>query len=127
MHLVMERSQARGISALRNALGQFEFPNMAPGGGTIYGYPVIVSNNAPDDSIILINANEILKADDGKVTLDASREATLDMAGGDTPAFSLWQKNCVGIRAERWITWKKRRASAVAMISSAAYGPATTA
>jgi len=62
-------------------------------------------------------------ADDGGVSIDASREATLDMAGGNTPTFNLFQKNCVAIRAERWIRWQKRRSMAVQLISGAAYNP----
>jgi hypothetical protein len=31
----------------------------------------------------------------------------------------------VGIRAERWITWQKRRASVVAIIDTIAYVPGT--
>jgi len=123
VHIVMTPALARGISTLRNALGQAEFPTMNPSGGTLLGYPVIVSSSVPSGTIVLIKANEILVADDGRVTLDASNQATLDMAGGDTPAFSLWQKNCTGIRAERWITWAKRRTASVAVIDTASYGP----
>jgi hypothetical protein len=35
---------------------------------------------------------------------------------------SLWQHNMVGIRAERYINWGKRRAGAVQFIDSANYG-----
>lgn len=124
--VIMRTSVARGVSAIRNALGQFEFPTLSAMGGTLMGYPVIVSNSAPANTIVLVLASEILMADDGRVTLDASREATLDMDGGDTPTMSLWQKNLVGIRAERWVTWAKRRATAVAMIDNAAYAPVAT-
>jgi transglutaminase-like putative cysteine protease len=64
-------------------------------------------------------------ADDGRVTLDASNQATLDMMGGSpgAPTFNLWQRNCIGIRAERWIRWQKRRPTVVAVIDTAAYGP----
>jgi len=86
-----------------------------------------VSNSVPAGTIVLAKANEILLADDGGVQLDASREATLDMNGGTTPNFNLWQRNCVAIRAERFITWAKRRANAVAVITGAAYGPAAPA
>jgi len=34
---------------------------------------------------------------------------------------SLWQTNCVGLRAEREITWKLRRAAGASYISNAAY------
>jgi HK97 family phage major capsid protein len=121
---VMRPGTALGISMLRNALGQLEFTGVGRGGGTLMGIPVVVSNNAPAGTIVFIAASEILLADDGNVTLDASREATLDMNGGTTPNFSLFQRNAVAIRAERWITWRKRRAAAVSVITGAAYGPA---
>jgi hypothetical protein len=34
---------------------------------------------------------------------------------------SLWQMNLVGIRAERFVNWSKRRAGAAQWIDSAAY------
>ncbi len=74
--------------------------------------------------IAIFKPGEILLADDGRVTLDASNQATLDMSGGNSPTFNLWQKNCVGIRAERWIRWQARREDVVTLITGAAYGPA---
>jgi HK97 family phage major capsid protein len=123
IHIIMPPSLARGISSLRNALGQFEFRDVSRSGGTLMGFPVIVSSSTPSGTIVIVKADEILMADDGRVTLDASNQATIDMNGGHNPTFNLWQRNCVGIRAERWITWKKRRTDAVALISSATYGP----
>lgn len=126
-YLVMSAVQAARLALFRNALGQYEFPNITAAGGNIAGIPVVTSENVPTDSsgtiIALVKPSEILMADDGSVTLDASREATLDLMGGGTPNFSLWQRNCVAIRAERYITWKPRRAAAVAYISGAAYTP----
>lgn len=114
---------ARGISTLRNSLGTMEFPSLTAKGGTLMGYPVIVSGSVPSGHLVIINPADILLADDGRVSLDASNQATLDMAGGGSPNFNLWQRNCVGIRAERWITWKKVRAESVAVIDTASYGP----
>ena len=81
--------------------------------------------------IILAKASEILLADDGEVLLDASREASLQMDSAPTNPpvaatvmVSLWQMNLVGIRAERFINWKKRRAGAVQYIDAANYGEA---
>lgn len=126
IYIVTTPAVARGISTMRTSLGQFEFPNMTPMGGSLLGYPVLVSNSVPTGNIVFVKTDEVWLADDGGVTIDASREATLDMAGGDTPAFSLWQKNCTAIRAERWIKWQKRRAAAVQRITGALYNPAGT-
>jgi HK97 family phage major capsid protein len=124
VHIAMTQALARGISLLTNTLGQTEFPSMTPQGGSIMGYPVLVSNNVPSGTIVFFKANEIWLADDGRVALDASNQATLDMAGGASPTYSLWQRNLTAIRAEREVTWKVRRASGVvAVIDTAAYAP----
>lgn len=120
---VMPRAVARGIAGLTTALGNKAFPGMTRNGGDLDGIPALVSNSAPAGEIIFIEAGEILLADDGSVRLDASNQATLDMAGGDSPDVNLWQKNLIALRAERWISYKKRRTSAVQRISGAAYGP----
>jgi len=99
--------------------------NLTPTGGTLLGYQVIVSNSVDADTLVIFKPSEIFLADDGQVSLDASNQATLDMSGSTTPTFSLWQRNCVGLRAERWITWKKRRPTVVAIIDTIAYVPGT--
>jgi hypothetical protein len=64
-------------------------------------------------------------ADDGGVSISISREATLEMndapADPSTATFNLWQNNCVGIRAERMITWRRVVDTAVAYITGANY------
>lgn len=126
--IVMTPALARGISMLLNAIGQPSFPGMTPQGGTLIGYPVIVSGSVDSGTIVIFKPSEVLMADDGRVTLDASNQATLNMVTGSSPGvatFSLWQRNCVGIRAERWIRWQKRRSGVVAVIDTASYGPVT--
>ena len=114
------------LSLMVTSLGQSPAAiSMNPTGGTLLGYPVIVSNAVDADSLILFKPSEIFLASDNMVTIDASNQATLDMAGGSSPTFSLWQKNCVGLRAEQWITWQKRRATVVAITDTIAYVPGT--
>ncbi len=117
---------ARGLSLLLTTLGNQQFPGMTPTGGTILGYPVIVSASVDSGVVVVFKPSEIFLADDGRVTLDSSNQATLNMNAGSPGAatFSLWQRNCVAIRAERWIKWQKRRANSVAVIDTAAYAPA---
>lgn len=130
---VMTSTQAMAIGMLLNPLGQPEFPGLGADGGVFMGLPVLVSEVVPSDSngsiIVLIKQSEILLADEGGVTIDVSREASLQMnstpdnpATASTVLTSLWQNNLLGIRAERMITWRKRRPQAVAYISGANYG-----
>jgi len=130
---VMTSTQAMAIGMMLNPLGQPEFPGIGAEGGTLLGLPVLTSEVVPSDSsgsiIVLLKQSEILLADDGGVTVDVSREASLQMnstpdnpATASTVMTSLWQNNLLGIRAERMITWRKRRPQAVAYISGANYG-----
>lgn len=134
--LVMTSTQAMRLSLMLNTLGQSEFPSITAQGGSLMGIPVITSENiaptggSPIDGypIIAINAPEILIADDGGIEVDISREASLQMdSAPDSPntastvLVSLWQRNMVAIRAERFITWKPRRSGAVQYIRYGKY------
>ncbi len=137
---IMPATQALALSMVTNPLGQPEFNGITAQGGTFFGLPVILSENVPANPgsgspvtgagarIILAKASEILVADDGQTMLDVSREASLQMnstpdnpATASTVLTSLWQHNLVGIRAERFVNWAKRRAGAAQFIDSANY------
>ena len=138
---IMTPTQALAISMMLNPLGQPEFPGLSMAGGTFQGLPVVLSENIPPQApvtgppaipagsrIILVKASEILLADDGGVTLDVSREASIQMDSAPTNPpvaatvlVSLWQMNMVGLRAERFINWQRRRVQAVGYITGAAY------
>jgi HK97 family phage prohead protease len=134
--LITTQQIAMRIGSLLNSFGVPMFPTASAQGGSIQGVPIVVSENIPSTTgspaegwpIILLSAREILLADDGQVTVDASREASLQMeTAPDSPPTastlyqSLWQTNSVGIRAERFINWVKRRSTAVSYISNAVY------
>jgi HK97 family phage major capsid protein/HK97 family phage prohead protease len=120
------------LSMMRNALGQREFPDVTKDGGMLEGIPVIASEYVKavvgppaGTNLILVSAEDVLLADDGQATIDASTEASLQMDGAPaTPAtttVSLWQSNMIGIRAERFITWLKARSTAAAYVNGVAY------
>lgn len=131
---IMSPSNALKLSLMANALGQPEFPGITMKGGTFMGLPVIVSSYVQQtgsptlDIVVLVNASDIYLSDDGQVVIDISREASLQMdsaptnASGDTSSpsapvpttlVSLWQTNSIGLRAERFINWKRRRPASV--------------
>lgn len=130
---ITDAKTARALSLLRNPLGATEFPGVTMAGGSIDSVPLIVSNYVPSDSsgslFILAFASEIYLADDGVVTIDLSKEATIfldDDAANQTPTaaqlVSMFQTNQTAIRAERWVRWQKRRPQAVAYLSGVAWG-----
>jgi len=133
---IMTQQQALRLSLMVNSLGQSSFPNINAEGGTLFGYPVVASENIPSTTgsptegypIIFALAKEILLADDGQVVLDASNQASIQLdgapdspPGASTAYISMWQMNMTGLRAERWINWLKRRTGVVQFISSALY------
>jgi hypothetical protein len=117
--LLMSESNAAALSNALNPLGQPLFPGLTVKGGTALGVDVITSQ-AVSSNVILLHAPSILFADEGGVSIDVSREASLQMDSAPmnppdaTVVFqSLWQMNCVGLRAERTINWKKARTGSV--------------
>lgn len=116
---VMSEANAFALGSSMNALGQPLFPGMGAQGGTIFGIPVITSQSA-GTTVALIDARGILMADDGGLTIDVSREASvqMDSAPTDPPTattvfVSLWQANLVGLKAERYMNWKRGRLASV--------------
>ena len=75
-------------------------------GGTVAGIPAIVSAGVPANTIGLLCSEYVAIAGGDVVTLDASENAMLDMSGGNSPTFSLFQRNCVGLRAEIFAAWE---------------------
>jgi len=127
---LMNESNAFGIGISLNALGQAMFPGVGMNGGSIMGIPIVVTN-VVSNRIVLVHAPSILFADEGGVRVDVSREASIIMndapgavvqAAGAAPIHtSLWQNNLIGLRAERFITWKRARTGSVRVITGAAY------
>ena len=123
---VMNPVRALALSMMSNELGNAAFPDINMNGGTFYGLPVILSLTA-GDNIYLFTPSEVLLADDGGLTLDASSEASLLLS--DDPEndkatqsmVSLWQAGMIGFKADRWINWRVRRPEAVVLIKNAKY------
>ena len=129
---IMGTLTALSLSMMVNPLGQPEFPGLSMNGGTFQGLPVIVSDYIGAGVVVLANASDIYLADEGGVQVDMSREASLEMAdnpahNSDTPTgatslVSMFQTNSVAFRVERFINWKRRRPSAVAILTGATWG-----
>jgi HK97 family phage prohead protease len=129
---VMQSNNAVALAMMTNPLGQPEFPSMTMNGGTLNGMPVIASDYVPAGVVVLVNASDVYLADDGDITVDMSREASLEMSDapahnsitptGSSTLVSMFQTNTVAIRAERTINWMRRRTQSVAYLTSADWG-----
>lgn len=115
-HYVMSETRASDMAELRDALGNPYYRGMdAPSGSkTLNGLPVIESETAAD-VIALLKPSELYLADDGDVEVAFSDQASIDM--GASTMVNLWQQNMTAIRAERHMTWSKRRVTAAAYIN----------
>lgn len=129
---IMSATTALGLSLMQNPLGQAAFPGISMAGGSFNGMPVVVSE-AVGNIVVLANASDILVADDGQVTIDTSREASLQMDSAPTNPpvaatvmVSLWQLNLLGIKAERYIDWVKARPQSVQYLSAVEWGLPTS-
>src|SRR6185369_8134737 len=120
--LIMSTDNAMALGTMTNALGQPEFPGIGMDGGRLLGFPIIVSDYA-GSIVALVNASDIYYADEGGVTVDFSREASLEMkddghlsqdgsAGTGASLVSMFQSNMVAYRAEKTVNWKRRRTTA---------------
>jgi HK97 family phage major capsid protein len=124
---VMSPSNALVLSFQRDNNGNLRFPQMTAEGGTVNGLSVVTSGAAANNVIGII-PQLVLYGDDGGVTVDVSREASLQMsdapmdpADATTVYVSLWQNNLVGLRAEWFVSWLKANANAVKYVNNAGY------
>ena len=124
---VMSPNNALVLSFSRDASSNPTFPNVGIDGGSVNGLSVVTSAQA-GTNVIGIIPPLVLFNDEGGITVDVSREASLQMS--DAPAdpadattvyTSLWQNNYVGLRAEWFIGWLKANANAVKYVNGATY------
>lgn len=130
--LIMSSTQAIALSLMVTDLGVSLFSSITREGGTILGFPVIISE-AVGTKIIAIDSSSIFLAEDPGVQVAVSREASIEMSDtpivGDASPFtsavlkSAFQNNLIFIRFEQYKTWKVGRTSAVEWLSPAVYVP----
>ena len=69
---------------------------------------------------------DVLLASDDSVTVDVSREASVQMddapATPATPLVSFWQQNLIGLRCEMFAYWQRARDKGVVLITAVGYG-----
>ena len=111
---IMSEVAAYELADLTDALGNTIFRGMDAqiNSKALKGTNVIESESA-EDKIIIIKPSEILLADDGEVDVSYSDQATI-VNGAET--INLWQQNMSAVRVERYISWAKRRATAVSYL-----------
>ena len=134
--VLMPTTLGLSLSLLQNALGQPSYPGVTMNGGTIAGLPVITSQYLASTSgggnmVVVVSASNVALADDGRVTVEASDQASIQMdtaptmdsgAGTGASSVSMFQTNSIAILAEREITWQKLRSTAVTYMDDVNWG-----
>lgn len=128
-YFIMSRHTATFLSLLRGTGGCKAFPELEQ--GRLLGLPVLASSAArmagsPGGGILaLVDAAEILLADEGQSSIDTSDVAALQTSdtpsGAAAPMQSLWTNGLTALKALRWLTWQRRRDGAAAYISALAF------
>lgn len=92
--------------------------------GSLYGLPVILSSNSPQQITLVDGAGILLAADPQGIEIDRSDEASVQLSDApDSPATaatvmrSFFQENLVGVRVARYIYWLRVHAGAVAYMT----------
>ena len=102
-----------------------QFPNVsARTGGELKGLPVIPSNAAPANKLVLLDPTAIIFAgDDARTQLKATQQGAIAMSDApdaESAMASMWQQNCVAMAALLWQNWRVERDGAVMVLELAA-------
>jgi len=124
---ILSPANALALSFRSNVDGSPQYPGIGINGGSYRGLTFITSN-AVTTNVIALQPSLILYADEGGVTIDASREASLQMdsapmspADATTVYVSLFQTNSVALRAERFVNWKRIGTNSVKYLTATAW------
>jgi hypothetical protein len=132
--LVMHPRSALALSLMQGSNANAVFPALTATGGSIFGIPVYTSiacvrSGSPTERFVAaIDGSRIVTAGDGRVEIDASKVATIEMdsaptASSITPTaasgVSMFQTGSVAIKAVRYTNWARAHASGVAWVTSA--------
>lgn len=117
--LIMSEANAFALSTALTTNGVLVNPGLSAKGGNVLGLTTVTSQ-AAGSVVATVHAPSILFADEGGVNIDVSREAAVEMntvptspVSAASVLVSLWQNNLVGLRAERFINWKRSRTTSV--------------
>ncbi len=133
--LIMNPSLATGLQLMRNALDQYEFPNVSRDGGTVLEFPVFTGDNVNANRLIMLKPSDIYRIGAGSIEVSLSDQASIEMANNpaqDSEAptaatgkvVNMFQTESIAFKVVLPINFQRRRESAVAWISDADYGAA---
>ena len=139
LKFVSRPALAQKVAGFVSFAGTPVYPGLSEIGGVFQNKPWLTSDNVVSGDLLLIKPTDIFRIGDQGLSVDISRDASLEfasdptgsaLANGGVPVaaskqvVNLFASGMIGVRLLRRINWAKRRASAVARITGAAYVPA---
>ena len=127
---VMKPKTATGLSTKRVTGGAQAYPGVTAKGGELLGLPVFTTPHLTESSgetfIALVDVSQIAVGDEGDAKVEVSTQGSVQLSdspetGASAVPISLWQRNCVAVRTERFLNWKLMRSGFVAVLSEVDY------
>jgi hypothetical protein len=125
LFLVLNPQRAKLMALIEDGTGGRAFPDMSWRGGAVAQIPAVVSDGIADHKALLVDAAQVAGETDA-ITLDGSEDAMLDMAGGGSPSYSLFQRSSVAIRSERFSGAQVLGSAACALLTNVSWGDGST-
>jgi len=132
MVLLMSTANAFALSRIRDANGNYVYPNIGMTGGNVAGVPVLVSDFI-GSAVVLMAAGEIYLVDGVSLDIRMSDQASIEMqdaptGNSKTPTaaslVSMFQTDSQAFLVTENIGWERRRSAAVAYVTAADYSKA---
>jgi hypothetical protein len=122
---------AASLAAMRGTGGAPAFPGVSVTGGELLGLPCITSSalnatGSPGErSIVLLESGQVDLADDNGGELDITEEASVQLddapGTGAQSLVSLWQNGMTGIKAARYLNWRRRHDGVASVLRGVAF------
>jgi Phage capsid family len=127
LFLIMNADAAAAWASVGDASGGPCFPDATWNGGSVAGIPIVPTDGALANQIILADASGIAANTEG-LRIDSTEVASLNMdSAPDSPPIAstayvnLWQQDMLAVKVERFFGAKVARPNSVALISNANY------
>ena len=130
--ILMSTANAFALSRIRDANGNYTYPNIGMNGGNVSGIPVLVSDYV-GNIVTIMAAGEIYLVNGAGLDIRISDQASIEMqdaptGNSKTPTaaslVSMFQTDSQAFLVTEGIGWERRRSAAVAYVTAADYSKA---
>ncbi len=132
MVILMSTANAFALSRIRDANGNYVYPNIGMSGGNVSGVPVLVSDYV-GTSVVLLAANEVFLVQGVGLDIRMSDQASIEMQSAPTgnsktptaaSLVSMFQTDSQAFLVTESLGWERRRSAAAAYVTAADYSKA---